>query len=51
MKYKIGDKVQLKSGKIVTITNIGRTLSNPIVYFYGNPYMAIDEEIIRKIED
>ena len=51
MKYQIGDKVELKSGKIVTITNIGRTLNSPIVYFYGNPYMAIDEEIIRKIKD
>ena len=51
MKYEIGDKVELKSGRIVTITNIGRTLSNPIVYFFGNPYVAIDEEIIRKIED
>lgn len=51
MKYEIGDKVELKSGKTVTITNIGRTLSNPIVYFCGNPYVAIDEEIIRKIED
>lgn len=51
MKYQIGDKVELKSGKIVTITNIGRTLSSPIVYFYGNPYMAIDEETIRKIKD
>ena len=49
MKYEIGDKVKLKSGKIVTITNIGRTLSNPTVYFYGNPYVAIDEEIVRKI--
>lgn len=51
MKYEIGDKVQLKSGKIVTITKIGRTLSNPTVYFYGNPYMAIDEEIIGKVEN
>jgi len=51
MRYKIGDKVELKSGKIVKITNIGETLSNPRVYFYGNPYMAIDEEIIRKVEE
>lgn len=51
MKYYIGDKVQLESGKIVEITYIGETLDNPRVYFCGNPYMAISEPIIRKIED
>lgn len=52
MKYKIGDKVELKSGKIVTITRIGSTLKRKEVYYWGNnQYVEIDEEIIRKIDD
>ena len=52
MKYNIGDKVQLKSGKIVTITHIEGTLKTREVYFWGNKqYIQIDEEIIGKVED
>ncbi len=52
MNYKIGDKVELKSGKIVTITYMDSTLKRKEVYYWGNnPYMEIDEEIVRKIED
>lgn len=50
MKYEIGDKVELESGKIVTITAITKC-DIGVLYGYGNPYIPIDEKIIRKIED
>lgn len=50
MVYEIGDKVELESGKIVTITKIGKSI-NGLVYGYGKPSIVIDENIIRKIED
>ena len=52
MEYQIGDKVELESGKIVTITKIGNAVDRiEPIYGYGNPAVIIEERIIRKIED
>lgn len=50
MGYEIGDKVELESGKIVTITKVGKCMDG-LVYGYGKPPIVIEENIIRKIED
>ncbi len=52
MKYEIGDKVELESGKIVIITKIGSTVDRiEPIYGCGTPPAIIEERIIRKIED
>lgn len=52
MNYKVGDKVELESGKIVTITKIVGCLENENqCYAYGNPGIVISEKIIKKIEE
>lgn len=49
MEYKIGDKVLLENGKVVTISNITSVMEQ-IVYGCGNPYCVITQKIIRKID-
>ncbi|MCI8309114.1 MAG: hypothetical protein HFJ45_02660 [Clostridia bacterium] len=49
MEYKIGDKVLLENGKVVTISNITSAMGQ-IVYASGNPYCVITQKIIRKID-
>lgn len=52
MEYEIGDKVELESGKIVTITKIGRVVDKlEPIYGYGKPAVIIEERIIRKVDN
>lgn len=53
MKYKIGDKVQLRNGCTIEIVNIPNQTSDIPIYGVGSKYSPIsvitEEEILRKI--
>ncbi len=55
MKYEIGDKVELKNGSIVMITDILSNMNNTIVYGASKGHSEIipitEDRTIRKIED
>lgn len=50
MKYQVGDKVKLKNGCVVTITDI---LEEYNAYGYGYPVKCIakEDEVLYKIEE
>lgn len=50
MKYKIGDKVELKNGCIVVITDIQYGISGDYCYI-ANTTPIPEERIMRKIQD
>lgn len=50
MKYNIGDKVELKNGCIVVITDIQHGISGDYCYITGISPIP-EESILKKIED
>lgn len=50
MKYEIGDKVELKNGCIVVITDIQGSITGDYCYI-SNTSPITEDMIIRKIED
>lgn len=55
MKYEIGDKVELKNGCVVTITDILSNMDNIPVYGTSKGHSEVfpitEDKIVRKIED
>ncbi len=49
MKYDIGDKVELKNGCIVEITEIHKNLSDEIYISRNIPIS--EDKIVRKVEE
>ncbi len=50
MKYQIGDKVELRNGCIVVITDIRGSITGDYCYI-ANTSPIPEDRIIRKIED
>ena len=55
MKYEIGDKVELKNGSVVLITDILTSMDDVIIYGASKGHSEIipiaEDKILRKIED
>ncbi len=49
MKYEIGDKVKLKNGSVVLITDIPESLDMTLIY-ESNGVPIREEDIIEKID-